>query len=107
MMKFFAICLSIFNVVYKGFIMKTFWAWFVLTTFPHLPRIETVAAIGLALFINAASPWKSTSTKDIEGYMAVKDSKFTPYIGLINSAGHFAGASLLLGVGWLFHHFFM
>lgn len=115
MMKFFALCFSVFNIFYKGFLIKTFWAWFILTQFHSLPRIETAPAIGLALFFQSLSAWKYISSKEMEAYVEIKDGKlaalepsvFAPYIGIINSAGHFIGTSLLFGLGWILHHFFM
>lgn len=53
MKTFFALCVSIFNLVFRGFVIKVFWKWFVLTKFSNLPVLETIEAIGLVYFISS------------------------------------------------------
>ena len=109
MQAFFSLCLSVFNMVFKGFIVKTFWAWFMLSLFPNLPRIETVGGIGLCLLFYAVYPWKSFSTLDmVNATNAKKDHpQMHKLTALLNGVAHALGGAALLGSGWIFHHFFM
>ncbi len=107
MLALFSLCLSVFNTVFRGYIIKTFWIWFILTQFPNLPRLETVAAIGLSFFVSAMSPWKNATGKEISEALDDKDNEFNKYTGVLNGVGHFVGGLFLLGCGWLLHHFFM
>lgn len=41
------------NAVYRGLLIKTYWVWFVMSTFPGVPSIGIPAAIGLSLLLTA------------------------------------------------------
>lgn len=101
MLQFFTFVLSIFNTVFRGYLIKTFWGWFVLSQFPNLPHISVVGAIGLSWVVSAFAPMKHFTASDLESY---KDSDGS--VRLINGAIHFIAILFSLGSGWVLHHFF-
>lgn len=95
---------GIFNAVFRGYLIKTFWTWFVVSQFPHLPLIEILPAIGLSYFVSIVSPWKALTIHEFEELKAQEKIDKTS-LNLIN-AGSFTVALLLSwGMGWVVHHF--
>tara|TARA_B110000503_G_C7006878_1_gene353996 strand:+ start:530 stop:838 length:309 start_codon:yes stop_codon:yes gene_type:complete len=63
---FFAVCVSVFNLFFRGFVVKFFWKWFILTKFPNLPVLETIEAVGLVSFVSALGVFNSHSFSEID-----------------------------------------
>lgn len=66
MTTFFAFCVAVFNSVFRGFVIKVFWKWFVLTKFPNLPVLETIEAIGLVYFVSSFRSLSLPSISEID-----------------------------------------
>jgi hypothetical protein len=62
------------NAVYRGLLVKTYWAWFVMSTFPDAPAIGIPSAIGLSLLltamIGATYDTKNTNTEILAAGLA-------------------------------------
>lgn len=101
MAHLFTLVLSIFNTVFRGYLIKTFWAWFILSQFPNLPTLSVVGGIGLSYFIGVVTPPKHYTATDLD---EMKDSEGS--VALINGAIQFLGILISLGCGWVLHHFF-
>lgn len=95
---------GILNLVLRGFLVKTFWAWFVLTQFPSLPKLEVLPAIGLVYFVSVMVPWKQVTMKDWEELRARSDED-KKLVNIINAGAQTLGTLLALGAGWIVHHF--
>ena len=63
---FFALCVSVFNLIFRGSVVKLFWQWFILTKFPNLPVLETIEALGLVCFLSAFRVQNSHSVSEID-----------------------------------------
>lgn len=96
--------LSIFNTVCKGFLVKTFWGWFILTQFPSLPQISIMPAIGFCMFVSAISPWRTVTAKEIDEMSELSADKRT-MISFLNGFFTFVAIVIMLGMGWVVHHF--
>lgn len=99
MVYIFTIALSIFNTVFRGYLIKTFWGWFIMSQFPNLPSISVLAAIGLSCFVGAISPWRTPSPKEMEGMDADDRIKYH----CATSVGMTLAIALSLGIGWVVH----
>lgn len=62
----FALCVSLFNLIFRGFVVKFFWKWFILTKFPNLPVLETIEAVGLVYFVSALGIFNYHSFSEID-----------------------------------------
>jgi len=95
---------SILNTVLRGFLVKTFWVWFVLSQFPSLPHINIYAAIGFSLVVGALAPLRSPSATDIVNF-GDQDKEERKLVGLFTQLGFTLGFFLSWGMGWVVHHF--
>jgi hypothetical protein len=97
-----AAVLSLFNVVFRGYLVKTFWGWFVLSQFPMLPKISTLAAIGFIYFVSCVSNWRQITARDLTD----SSSEYKGFsIMLINQVLITVTIVVSLGVGWVVHAF--
>jgi hypothetical protein len=95
---------SVFNTVLRGVLIKTFWAWFLVSQFPQLPLISVVPAIGFSCMIAALTPYKSITAAEWEMYKeSAKGDSLS--MGLLNNGIQTVGTALLLLSGWITHHF--
>jgi len=94
---------SIMNTVLRGFLIKTFWAWFVLAVFPQLPALQVLPAIGLSFFVSVMAPWKTMTAQDWEEARS-QDSDERVRIGLINAGVYTLAIAISLGSGWVVHY---
>lgn len=86
------------QIVLRSVLIKTFWAWFIMTQFTGLPSISYVGAIGLSLFVGAMTPHKSITKRDWE------DSKEDhSEMQLLNAVFYVVGCLICLGIGWVVH----
>jgi hypothetical protein len=101
------ITLGLLNLAYRGFVIKTFWAWFILTQFSGLPRLTTLSAIGILTTVGTFRMIKSLSQKEIDdftvGLSTPKDTKDKVKLGITNGALLTAGLTMMLGAGYLLH----
>jgi hypothetical protein len=104
MTVFFTLVLSLFNTVFRGYLIKTFWAWFIMTIFTTLPSIGLLAGIGLSLFLSSITAWRSMTIgewEDVKGISAEDSSN----LQLINGVFLAFALAVTLGVGWVVHHY--
>jgi hypothetical protein len=99
MIHLFSFVLGIFNTVFRGFLIKTFWAWFIMTTFTSAPTLSVAAAIGLSCFVGAVSPWRTLTARDLDD----TDRDDRGKLNLINGLAVTVAIVLSLGVGWVVH----
>lgn len=66
MILLFTICLNVFNFIFRAFIIKVFWKWFVLTKFPTLPTLETLDAMGLVYFVSIFRSYSEATMSKID-----------------------------------------
>lgn len=95
---------SIFNTVLRGYLIKTFWVWFILTQFPSLPHISTIAAIGFSFFVSALAPLRSPSAREIDDFKN-RNSEDGRMTNLFIQIGFTIGTLITLFSGWVVHHF--
>lgn len=98
---FFAFCVSVFNLIFRGFVVKFFWKWFILTKFPNLPVLETIEAVGLVYFISALGVFNSQSLSEID-----KDKELSKEAKIISKP---LTITLVIAItffsGWVVHSF--
>ena len=74
--------------IWRGFVIKMLWGWFVVTTFVGAPELSIPAAIGLAMMVRFMEP----NRKSDKGFWE-------------DIAWNTLGAGLTLGVGFIVHSF--
>lgn len=104
MLHLLSIVWSLFNTVLRGYLIKVFWAWFIVTQFPSLPTISILPALGFSFFVSAVSPWKSMTAKDWEEAQD-QSAEDRLKLGLVNSGVYTLAVGISLGMGWVVHHF--
>jgi len=95
---------SILNTVIRGYVLTTFWTWFVLTLFPQAPQLAILPAIGLVYLVGLLAPVKLATTEDLRRSREESDSE-KKLLGVINSAGYTLAMALTWASGWVIHHF--
>ena len=99
---------GILNAVFRGWIIKTFWAWFLVTLFPQLPALSVAAALGLSYCVSIMTPYKSmTATEWEEAKENHKYESDSKSLGLVNKGVHSFVLVMCLFGGWIIHRFFM
>ncbi len=93
---------GILNTVFRGYLIKTFWAWFIVSQFPQLPLISILPAIGFSFFVGALAPWKGLTAADLENNL---DADEKVKLNLISCGAYSLGIAISLGCGWIVHHF--
>lgn len=88
------------NTVMQGFLIKTFWSWFVVTQFEHLPQCSLLVAIGFAMFVKVIVPLSFMTERELA---EIKEGDF-PETLKQNALFSIGGSILTLGVGWLIHY---
>ena len=86
--------LGIFNTIFRGYLIKTFWAWFVLTQFHNLPPLTILGAIGLSCFVGIMTPWRG-----LTGSEKHMDSDERAALNLMNAAIYTLAMLISWGVG--------
>lgn len=99
-MIFLSLFTSIINLIMRGAVISVFWRWFILSQFNNLPTLSFVGAIGLSLFIEAASPGHSLSLQEIE-----ESADATSYRNIMSNIFHFIAFGCILVLGWFIHFF--
>lgn len=98
---------TIFNIVFRGYLISVFWAWFVMTQFTNLPHLSVIAAIGLSLFIGLVAPKKSLTAKDIDDIRDSKESDLHKYMNLINNVIYTFAYLITWAYGAIVYYLFM
>ena len=96
--------LGIVSVLFRGFVIKTYWAWFLITQFPSLPTLTLMGAVGLSFCVGILSPMKSFSQKEWDELRA-SDSEDRTKLSLINTGLHIVGCGFALLGGYIWHLF--
>lgn len=96
--------LAIWNTVFRGFLIKTFWVWFLLPLFPNLPALHILPAIGLSYLVSAFTPWKSLTQKDLDDLKDTSNHERTT-LTFINGIVYTLAISLVLLGGYIVHCF--
>lgn len=95
---------SVFNTVMRGVLIKTLWAWFIVSQFPQLPLISVVPAIGFSLMVSALTPFKGLTLAEWEMHKeSAKEDSLG--MGLLNNGIQTLGTAVLFVSGWITHHF--
>lgn len=105
MVYLFSIVLSLFNTIFRGYLIATFWAWFVMSQFVGLPALTVITAIGLSCFVGIMTPIKSLTSRE---YKDLKDNHSTDdqgVLNLVNNGIHVFGLLISWGVGAIVHAF--
>lgn len=89
--------------LYRGWIIKIFWAWFVLPVFTSLPTLSTMQAIGISFMVSILSLLQSVSKKELQEFQDESDD-YTDF-QLLTLLIKALGLSLALLSGWIWHHF--
>jgi hypothetical protein len=90
--------ISILTTILRGWLIKVFWGWFVLTQFPGVPNISISGAIGLSLVVAVLAPWRRATREELE-----ESSEDAVARGVVSSLLYGLGCLILLGVGWVVH----
>lgn len=92
--KFFCgLLLTIVGILLGGFIISTFWGWFIQPTFPTLPLLTVGQGIGLSVFISFL----------LRGLARTSDIKETGF--WVQMVTHIVGLLVSLLFGWIVHLF--
>lgn len=95
---------SILNTVIRGFVVKTFWTWFLIPLFPNVPQLEILPAIGLVYLVSLFAPVKLATTEDLKRSREETEGE-KKTVGIINAAGYTLTMVLTWFTGWLIHYF--
>lgn len=87
----FTVLIAVIALILDGFILKTFWAWFLLPVFPGAPKLTITTAIGLACLISFIG--QSWTKKQEEGDLS---DKLAAMVGV-----SIITPLITLGLGWL------
>ncbi len=99
MASFLSLVLTFVNTIFRGFLIKVFWGWFVVSQFHSLPEISLLPAIGFSMFVGAIAPWKTLTQRDLDDAEAGDRTA----LSLLNGGLYFAAIVISLGVGWVIH----
>lgn len=94
--------LSIWNTVFRGYVIKTFWFWFLMPLFPALPHLAILPAIGLSYLVGAFTPWKGLTQKEWEEVRSSNSAERTT-LGLFNGLIYTVALALTLLGGYIVH----
>lgn len=97
-----SIVLSVWNTVFRGYVIKTFWFWFLIPLFPSLPHLAILPAIGLSYLVGAFSTWKGFSQEEWEKVRASNSAERTT-LGLINGFVYTIALAFTLLGGYIIH----
>ena len=90
--------LGIINTIFRGYLIKTFWAWFVMTQFHNLPSLSILGAIGLSCFVGIMTPWRG-----LTGEEKAMDSDERAALNLLNAGIYTLAMFISWGVGAIIH----
>jgi hypothetical protein len=93
-----SLVLGIINTIFRGYLIKTFWAWFILSQFQGLPSLSILGAIGLSCFVGIMTPWRGLTGE--EKHM---DSDERSALTLLNSAIYTLAMLISWGVAAIVH----
>jgi hypothetical protein len=93
-----SLVLGIVNTIFRGYLIKTFWAWFVLTQFQGLPSLTILGAIGLSCFVGIMTPWRGLTGEEKQ-----MDSDDRAALHLLNSAIYTIAMLISWGIGAIIH----
>lgn len=93
-----SLILSTLTTILRGWLIKVFWGWFVLTQFHGLPDISIAGAIGLSLVVAVLSPWRNLTRAELD-----ESSDDAVARGIVSSLLYGLGCLITLGVGWIVH----
>ena len=102
LLSLFNLALAIWNTVFRGLIIKIFWAWFVITLIPTLPALTVVTAIGLCYIVGAFKTLPALTREQLdkiksgEGYTNTNDNAS---LGIWNGVIHSVSLLAVLGGG--------
>jgi hypothetical protein len=96
--------LSVVSVLFRGFVIKTYWAWFIITLFPSLPTLTLMGAVGLSFCVGIMAPMKSLSQEEWDELRA-SDSEDRTKLSLLNTGLHIFGCGMALLGGYIWHLF--
>lgn len=88
------------NTCLRGYLIMTFWSWFVLSQFHNLPQLHLVPAIGLSMFVSVIAPAKLLSPQEIEDQ---KDREGVWDTLIYSSTVAIISMPLVLFIGWIVH----
>lgn len=94
--------LSIWNVVFRGFLIKTFWVWFLLPLFPNLPTLTILPAIGLSYLVGSFTPWKGITQKEMDEF-STSTSDSRALLTFVNGLLYSVGIAFCLLGGYIVH----
>lgn len=97
---------SVLNLVFRGYLFVTFWAWFVVTSFPTVPALTILPAIGLSYLVAILSPWRGVTQVDLDAHRNATANKGDATILRFVNAGVYTFILLCSWLGaWVVHHF--
>lgn len=94
------ILLSTANTILRGVVIRYFWGWFILTVFHTLPELSLAGAIGLSLVLEAVSPWKTLTRRELKEF---EDAADDLSVGMYNAFLYAIGLAISFVVGWVIH----
>ena len=95
---------SLLNTVIRGYVVKSFWTWFLIPLFPDVPQLEILPAIGLIYLVGLFVPVKSVTTDDLKRTREETESE-KKTVAMVNAAGYTVAMAFTWGTGWLIHYF--
>lgn len=95
--------INIANAIFRGYVLKVMWSWFIMSQFPSMPNISVVGAIGISCILELfqLQGMSFTEYKQIEEH---DSDEFTmwhfkrSYYGVI-------ATFISWGAGAIIHHF--
>ena len=98
----FSMVFGLFNTIFRGWVIKTFWAWFMLTQFNGLPSITTMGGVGLSFMISILTPLKIMKAAELAH---ANEEDMSAGVLVTNNIVHLVAIILILGTGWIAHKF--
>lgn len=93
-----SLILGIVNTIFRGYLIKTFWAWFIMSQFQGLPPLSILGAIGLSCFVGIMTPWRGLTGEEKE-----MDKDDRAALHLLNACIYTVAMLISWGVGAIIH----
>lgn len=97
--------LSVWNTVFRGLVIKIFWAWFLMPLFPALPVLTILYAMGLSYMVGIFHPMRGLTSKELEEIKDPTTDGRSTVLSAINGALTSVAIAFILLGGYILHCF--
>lgn len=94
---------NIGNAIYRGFVLKLMWGWFILSQFPSMPNISIAGALGISAVLELLQ-YQGLSFTEYKQLEENDSDDFTLWTWKRSYMGTLY-ISICLGIAAVIHHF--